>query len=333
MNTRNLAALATVLAVTAGTGLTAVPPLINYQAVLSDDSGVPLPDGNYSVTFRIWDDESGGSAVWQEGRLITVQRGLFNVLLGAVVPIPDSVFASPDRWLGLQVGLNAETAPRTRLVSIPYAWESKHSERADTATASLDKTIDAGDLVIGTLDTLRFSAYEDLLSEGRIGDSEGQLPPSTHSHPGLDNTFREVDDTSFVYLLPPGQMTVLKSVVLPAGEVGDYFKVTFPVACIQAEGDWIEYFLGLNGTNLKLCDVLNPGQAVCAIECVRWASTVWRCGVASFVDDGSSGPFQADHFEFTLDTSSPITVSVLGRNLAGGYGAEVGTITVSYDKD
>ncbi|HYA12172.1 MAG TPA: hypothetical protein VEF37_04245, partial [Thermodesulfovibrionales bacterium] len=38
----------------------AVPQLVNYQGALTDASGTPVPDGQYSVVFNIYDVATGG---------------------------------------------------------------------------------------------------------------------------------------------------------------------------------------------------------------------------------------------------------------------------------
>ena len=190
---------------------------MNYQGVLKDATGVLVPDGNYSVTFRIWDAQTNGTALWEEGRLITVQGGLLTVLLGSIVAIPDSIFRSPDRWLGVQVGLDPEMVPRARLVAVPYAWRALDADTAKVAEHSLDKTMDASELLVGDLDTARYSAYKDLLSENRIGDQVGQVARGMHSHSldslvgqnfrpfvplnpmnDADNTTQETNSSTFV---------------------------------------------------------------------------------------------------------------------------------------
>ena len=94
-----------------------VPQLINYQGFLTDTLGDTVPDGNYSVTFRIYDVPVGGVPLWEEGRLVAVQGGLFAVILGSITPIPNSVFGEPNRWIGIQVGLEQENVPRFQLTS------------------------------------------------------------------------------------------------------------------------------------------------------------------------------------------------------------------------
>jgi len=100
----------------------AVPRLINYQGLLTNSSGDPLTDSTYSVTFTIYDIESGGSNLWTENQNVSTADGLFTVNLGAVSVIPDSLFSDTSRYLGIQVNPNAEFSPRSRLVSSAYSF-------------------------------------------------------------------------------------------------------------------------------------------------------------------------------------------------------------------
>ncbi|MCI0596237.1 MAG: hypothetical protein L0Z48_06815, partial [candidate division Zixibacteria bacterium] len=43
-----------------------VPKLINFQGILRDGSGNPVADGVYTVRFRIYDDSTAGSTLWEE---------------------------------------------------------------------------------------------------------------------------------------------------------------------------------------------------------------------------------------------------------------------------
>jgi hypothetical protein len=109
--------------------LSAVPSLINYQGVLKDSTGVPY-HGNATILFSIWDDSTDGNKLWEETQaIVSVSHGLFNVLLGSSIPIPNSVFAGSNVWL--QVIANGNLlSPRRRIVSVGYAL---HSEITDTA--------------------------------------------------------------------------------------------------------------------------------------------------------------------------------------------------------
>ena len=108
-----------------------IPKQINFQGILKDSVGNPYPDGNYSITFRIYDAAGGGNILWQEGQLIAISGGLFTHLLGSAISIPESVFNDSLRWLGIQVAGNPEITPRSQLVSVPYSYVADFAQNAD----------------------------------------------------------------------------------------------------------------------------------------------------------------------------------------------------------
>ena len=75
-----------------------IPETINYQGVLKDASGGIVPDGNYNITFKLYDAESGGSVLWSETKIIAIADGILNTKLGSDTPIPTSTF-SDAVWL------------------------------------------------------------------------------------------------------------------------------------------------------------------------------------------------------------------------------------------
>jgi hypothetical protein len=101
-----------------------VPGQMKYQGYLSDSEGAPL-DTSIEMTFTIYDDSIGKGAWWSETQMVEVISGLFHVPLGAINAIPDTVMGAPvdpHRFLGIQVGSDQEIYPRTRLLSVPYAF-------------------------------------------------------------------------------------------------------------------------------------------------------------------------------------------------------------------
>ncbi len=113
-----------------------VPKLVNFQGRLTDAAGKFVPDGNYSVTFKIYRDSTGGSSRWTEAQLVSCNKGLFNVILGAVTPIPDSIFEYPVTWLGIQVAADPEMTPRQKVVSGGYSYYALNSDKLDGLHAS-----------------------------------------------------------------------------------------------------------------------------------------------------------------------------------------------------
>jgi hypothetical protein len=129
----------------------AVPPLINYQGVLTKSPGVPQ-NGEFSMVFSIYSDSTGGDLLWNETQdSVQVTRGLFSVLLGSVNPIPDSIFKEPNRWLEVEVE-GSLLLPRRQIVTVGYAF---HSGFTDTAEYALSAPRDDD----WTPDTAGFNIY------------------------------------------------------------------------------------------------------------------------------------------------------------------------------
>ena len=122
-----------------------VPHKINYQGYLTDALGNPTDD-TLQMAFSIWDSQEGGAQLWSETQSsIPIVDGLFNVLLGAVNPLPTDLFSDEPRWLETEIEGEA-LHPRTELVSVGsafrahgadtagYAHSANHSVWADSAS-------------------------------------------------------------------------------------------------------------------------------------------------------------------------------------------------------
>ena len=107
-----------------------IPRTLSYQGVFTDSLGNPKSDGTYTLTFRLYDSESGGNVLWAETKLLQVKRGLFTTILGDETPLPDSLKFDRPYWLSLQVASELELSPRIPLTAVGY---SLYSIKADTA--------------------------------------------------------------------------------------------------------------------------------------------------------------------------------------------------------
>ena len=116
----------------------AVPHSINYQGKITNSSGVAL-DGTYSMTFRIYNVATGGTALWSETHSsVSVHRGLFDVVLGETNPI-NLPF---DEQYYLEIEVAGEVLnPRISLSSVGYVFRSA---RADTVNWSGIQGVPAG---------------------------------------------------------------------------------------------------------------------------------------------------------------------------------------------
>ncbi|KPL18388.1 MAG: hypothetical protein AMJ92_08080 [candidate division Zixibacteria bacterium SM23_81] len=117
-----------------------VPGLMSYQGTLTDPSGVAL-DTTVDMAFSIYTDSTGGSLIWTETQTaVVVSSGMFNVLLGRVNSISDTVFKDPERWIGVQVGADpeADTAEYARSGGGGGGWVDDGSViRLETDTDSV----------------------------------------------------------------------------------------------------------------------------------------------------------------------------------------------------
>jgi hypothetical protein len=93
---------------------------LSLQGTIRNSSGTAVSDGNYSMTFRLYTAESGGTPVWTETQNnIKVVGGVYSALLGVSTPL-DAAFNVPY-FVGISVDGGSEMIPRFRLTSAPYA--------------------------------------------------------------------------------------------------------------------------------------------------------------------------------------------------------------------
>ncbi|PZS02645.1 MAG: hypothetical protein DLM69_03865 [Candidatus Chloroheliales bacterium] len=99
-----------------------VPYRITVQGRLTDPGGNPISNAT-SVTFKLYQQPTGGSAFISEGTVITPDaNGLFTYQVGTGVTISGTVsyFGSPV-YLGISVGNDSEMTPRFLMTAAPYA--------------------------------------------------------------------------------------------------------------------------------------------------------------------------------------------------------------------
>ena len=99
-----------------------VPTAMNFQGVLKDGSGDPVADGMYAVTFRMYNVPTGGTDLWLENQAVNTVNGLFNVVLGSLNPLPDSIFRDTACYLGVTVSPDPEMSPRQQMYAVGYAF-------------------------------------------------------------------------------------------------------------------------------------------------------------------------------------------------------------------
>jgi len=99
-----------------------IPQMIGYQGMVTDATGDPVADGDYSMRFRIYNTATGGTALWDSGvRTVALYNGIFNVLLGES---PQPTLELPfGEALWLLVTFSGENQlPRQKMASTGYAY-------------------------------------------------------------------------------------------------------------------------------------------------------------------------------------------------------------------
>ena len=99
-----------------------IPPIISYQGKATDSGGNPVPDGNYNIRFRIYDDPVAGNLKWDSGtHSESVSDGVFSVLLGEA-PHPSIGLPFDDYYWLLVTFAGVDQTPRQQLASTGYAY-------------------------------------------------------------------------------------------------------------------------------------------------------------------------------------------------------------------
>jgi Chaperone of endosialidase len=116
----------------------ALPHLVRFGGTVKDLNGNPV-SGIVGITFALYSEQSGGSALWLETQNVTADsNGHYTVLLGSTTSegMPAGLFTSEQaHWVGAQVSGQAEQ-PRVLLVSAPYALKAGDAETVGGYPAS-----------------------------------------------------------------------------------------------------------------------------------------------------------------------------------------------------
>ena len=116
----------------------ALPRLVRFGGTVKDLNG-NLLTGVVGITFALYSEQTGGSALWLETQNVTADsNGRYVALLGSTKPdgLPTDLFTTEQaRWVGVQVSGQAEQ-PRVLLVSAPYALKAGDAETLGGKPAS-----------------------------------------------------------------------------------------------------------------------------------------------------------------------------------------------------
>jgi hypothetical protein len=109
------------------------PELMNYQAIIRNSAGTPLPGGTpVGIKFQIHDGSASGTVVYQEDGTDTTNRfGLIIHAIGANASLATVQWGNGQKWLQVLVdpngGTNYVDMGTTQLLSVPYALFAANS--------------------------------------------------------------------------------------------------------------------------------------------------------------------------------------------------------------
>lgn len=280
-----------------------VPPVMNFQGRLTQLSGEPVDNGTYPMTFAIYDDATGGILKWTESQpSITVEDGIFNVILGTVVPLTDDVFSGSSAYI--QVTVDGDIIePRTQLTSAGYAFRIGTVDGATAGTIAGDFTI----VPAGTQNT-KFGSPLSAAANTRIA----------FSFPAGDGTlsFYEPIDSRFG-AEEPGKKVVITNdgIVMFGATDADTTLIVAPNGDIIGKG---QITMGENSSAGIETVVLGYGNTADGdSSTIGGGSNNYTTGKHSTISGGNSNTVNGDGG--TIGGGSYNTVDGLYATIAGGY--------------
>lgn len=105
-----------------------IPHLIKYEGNTKEltKEKKKNKEKEYNITFRIYNIETGGVALWEETHLnVPHKKDEFEVILGSINSLDLSF--DEDYWLGIELEDWGESEPRERITSVGYAYMSEDS--------------------------------------------------------------------------------------------------------------------------------------------------------------------------------------------------------------
>jgi len=140
---------------------------ITYQGILKTNTGTPVPDNTYNLSFRIYKQSVGGSALWTSASTPAVTTsGYFSAQIGPISLPFDTTY-----YISIQVQGDVEMS-RQMMTMSPYSASADtanfvfKADTANVATAVFNNTITSQKIVNSTIQ------FEDI---GQNGATSGQV--------------------------------------------------------------------------------------------------------------------------------------------------------------
>lgn len=100
---------------------------ISLQGFLKDANGKAVADGSQEIIFKLYTQESGGTAAWTESQTLNVFGGVYSTHLGKTVTLENLNWGASTYFVGVTVQ-GTELTPRTELTFAPYSLGSPKAQ-------------------------------------------------------------------------------------------------------------------------------------------------------------------------------------------------------------
>ncbi|MCP3682394.1 MAG: hypothetical protein GY861_06850 [bacterium] len=200
----------------------AVPNTLNIQGRLNDASSNPVT-GDYNLTFRIYDEYSGSSALWEESHDTSISSGVYNSILGTITPL--NLDFSEAYFVGIEVDSEGEMTPRINLTSVPYAHRDYYGNCSTAGNCP-------------EVSYLNHNNEGPFILAGNTYTFKASASPLSHNGIDYDQNF-DTGDHDTMYLIAtrsPPAIQVIKAATEPLTATTAFGNNSLGIACLAGAG-------------------------------------------------------------------------------------------------
>lgn len=197
---------------------------LTYQGRLTDNTGRPIANQTVSITFRLYQQSTGGTPLWTQTKSVATDAdGLFTTVLEIDPPLGVSDLSS--LWMGITVASDSEMVPRQRVGGSPFAFTLVPG---NGITGSVD---------LGTWPSAIFAVTNSGSGHGLVARTEGQgVGVFGSSQQGIGGYFASQEGHALAVDGPVLSETNLRRVALHRWYGVNEAGITFPTLGSQPKG-------------------------------------------------------------------------------------------------